>query len=100
MRNNRFNTEKFASALHILTRNEKLAQEIKQKADNGADFEQLARRYSNCPTKKRGGHLGEFKKGTMVAAFDKAVFSGELRKPLGPIKTKFGYHIIKVLYRK
>ncbi|NTS78241.1 peptidylprolyl isomerase [Catenovulum sp. SM1970] len=90
---------KTAAALHILTRNEKLANEIKQRADKGESFEKLARQYSNCPSKKKGGNLGEFKKGSMVAAFDNAVFSGELLKPIGPVKTKFGYHIIKVLYR-
>ncbi|AWB67924.1 peptidylprolyl isomerase [Saccharobesus litoralis] len=88
-----------AAALHILTRNEKLAHEIKQKADKGEDFGNLARRYSNCPTAKKGGHLGEFSRGVMVKPFEKAVFEAELLKPVGPIKTKFGYHIIKVLYR-
>ncbi len=90
---------KTAAALHILTRNEKLAQELKERADKGEDFSKLAKRYSNCPSKKKGGDLGEFKKGSMVAAFDNAVFTGEILKPIGPVKTKFGYHIIKVLYR-
>nr|WP_111980284.1 peptidylprolyl isomerase [Algibacillus agarilyticus] len=88
-----------ASALHILTRNEKLAHEIKARADKGENFANLAKRYSNCPTSKKGGDLGEFSRGVMVKAFDQAVFSAELLKPVGPIKTKFGYHIIKVLYR-
>ena len=45
------------------------------------------------------GDLGEFKKGDMVAPFDKAVFSAELLQPVGPVRTRFGYHVIKVLYR-
>ena len=44
--------------------------------------------------------LGEFKQGMMVGPFDAAVFSCPLLKPYGPVKTKFGYHIIKVLYRR
>ncbi|MCW2484208.1 peptidylprolyl isomerase, partial [Candidatus Symbiopectobacterium sp. NZEC135] len=44
-------------------------------------------------------NLGEFRQGDMVPPFDKAVFSCDLLKPFGPVKTQFGYHIIKVLYR-
>lgn len=88
-----------AAALHILVKTEKEAISVLEKLKKGANFQQLAKQHSTCPSKKKGGDLGEFKKGQMVPAFDKAVFSGELLKPLGPIKTKFGYHIIKVLYR-
>ncbi|MGL5370578.1 MAG: peptidylprolyl isomerase, partial [Plesiomonas shigelloides] len=48
---------------------------------------------------KRGGDLGEFARGQMVKAFDKAVFSAPLLQVVGPIKTQFGYHLIKVLYK-
>jgi len=48
---------------------------------------------------KRFGDLGEFSKGDMVKAFDDAVFKGELLAVLGPVRTKFGFHLIKVLYR-
>ena len=45
--------------------------------------------------------MGEFAKGQMVAAFDEAVFSGpELAEGEGPVKTRFGFHLIKVLYKK
>jgi peptidyl-prolyl cis-trans isomerase C len=90
---------KTASALHILVEKEQLAQEILGKLQQGANFEDMARKYSTCPSGRQGGSLGEFRQGDMVAAFDKVVFSGELLKPLGPVKTQFGYHLIKVLYR-
>lgn len=90
---------KTAAALHILVKHQDLANDIIEQLKKGAKFQTLAKKYSSCPSGKRGGDLGEFKKGAMVPAFDKAVFSGETLVPLGPIKTKFGYHIIKVLYR-
>ena len=67
---------------------------------NGADFGKLAKKHSICPSGKRGGDLGEFRQGQMVPAFDKVVFSCPELEPTGPLHTQFGYHIIKVLYRK
>lgn len=87
---------KTACALHILVDNEKLANELLAKLKRGVSFDTLARKYSSCPSKRNGGSLGEFNKGAMVPAFDKAVFSIPLLKPYGPVKTQFGYHIIKV----
>ena len=89
-----------ASALHILIRDEKTALELLGKLKKGADFDKLARQHSRCPSGKRGGDLGEFKRGAMVPAFDKAVFNGKPGDLLGPVKTRFGYHLIKVLYLK
>ena len=91
---------KSAAALHILVKEEKLAQEILAKLERGVSFVHLAKRYSKCPSGRNGGDLGEFNQGVMVGPFDKAVFSCPLLKPYGPGKTKFGYHIIKVLYRR
>ena len=88
-----------AAAIHILVKTEKQAVELKQKLAKGADFAQLARKFSICPSKKKGGDLGEFRRGQMVKAFDDVVFKRELLKVHGPIKTKFGYHLIKILYR-
>jgi peptidyl-prolyl cis-trans isomerase C len=88
-----------AAAIHILVKTEKQAFEIKAKLAQGADFAQLARKFSICPSKKKGGDLGEFRRGEMVKAFDDVVFKKELLKVHGPIKTKFGYHLIKTLYR-
>jgi peptidyl-prolyl cis-trans isomerase C len=55
--------------------------------------------FFTCASAKRCGDLGEFNKGDMVKPFDDAVFKGELLKVLGPVRTKFGFHLIKVLYR-
>lgn len=88
-----------ASACHILVKTKPEAESIKKKLDNGGDFYKLAKQFSTCPSGKKGGDLGEFKKGDMVAAFDKAVFNGPLLKVQGPVKTQFGFDLIKVLYR-
>jgi peptidyl-prolyl cis-trans isomerase C len=88
-----------ACALHILVKTEKQAKELKAQLDNGANFGALAKKYSLCPSKKKGGDLGEFRRGQMVKAFDDVVFKRPILKVHGPIKTKFGYHLIKTLYR-
>ena len=90
---------KTASALHILVKHETQAQELLKQLEKGANFQVLAKKYSTCPSSKKGGSLGEFRRGDMVPQFDKAVFSAPILKPYGPVKTKFGWHIIKVLYR-
>lgn len=90
---------KTACARHILVKTEKQAQEIKQKIAKGADFGQMAKKFSTCPSKKKEGDLGEFKKGQMVKPFDDVVFKKELLTVHGPIKTKFGFHLIQTIYR-
>ena len=90
-----------ACASHILVRSESEAKSIKNKLLKGANFAELAKRHSTCASKKKGGDLGEFAKGTMVKQFDQAVFAnGSEDKPfLGPVKSRFGYHLIQVLYK-
>ena len=88
-----------AAAVHILVKTEQEALLLKRKLDKGADFAQLAKKFSICPSKKKGGDLGEFRRGQMVKGFDNVVFKKELLKVHGPVKTKFGYHLIKTLYR-
>ncbi|GHA22227.1 peptidylprolyl isomerase PpiC [Oceanisphaera arctica] len=90
---------KRACALHILVKTEAECLAIKQQLDKGGDFHKLAKKHSTCPSGKRGGDLGEFNKGDMVGPFDKAVFGGPELVIQGPVKTRFGYHLIKVLYR-
>ena len=87
-----------ASALHILVKDKKVAEDIIAKLKEGAYFDELAKKYSICPSGKKGGDLGEFSQGDMVPAFDKVCFSGELLTP-HLVKTKFGWHVVKVLYR-
>ena len=82
-------------ASHILVEKHKLALEIIDRIQSGEDFKELAKQYSICPSKKRGGDLGEFGRGQMVKEFEKAAFAlqpGEMTAE--PVKTKFGYHVI------
>lgn len=91
-----------ATARHILVRNKKLAQKIKEELLEGdIIFEKAAKKYSTCPTGKRKGFLGSFFKGDMVKEFDEVVFTKKtpLNKVVGPVKTEFGYHLIEVLAR-
>lgn len=88
-----------AAAVHILVKTEKEALDILDQLKRGKKFDALAKRYSICPSGKRGGDLGEFHRGDMVKPFDDVVFKRPLYKVHGPIKTKFGYHLIKTLYR-
>lgn len=88
-----------ACACHILVKTQNEAEKIKQLLIKGGNFQQLAKKYSLCPSGKKGGDLGEFSPGTMVKAFDNVVFKKEILTVHGPIKTQFGYHLIKTLYR-
>ncbi|GIU33757.1 peptidyl-prolyl cis-trans isomerase [Shewanella colwelliana] len=87
-----------AAALHILVKHKEQAEEIIKQLNKGAKFDLLAKKHSTCPSGKKGGSLGEFKKGQMVPPFDKVCFSGELITP-HLVKTKFGWHVVKVLWR-
>lgn len=89
---------KTAAALHILVKHKELAESIVSQLNKGAKFDVLAKKHSSCPSGKKGGSLGEFKQGQMVPAFDKVCFGGELITP-HIVKTKFGWHVVKVLYR-
>ncbi|MFO6423352.1 peptidylprolyl isomerase [Motilimonas sp. KMU-193] len=88
-----------ASAVHILVKQRDKCEQIKKQLEKGADFAKLAKQHSICPSGKKGGYLGEFRKGSMVKQFDDVVFKEELYKVHGPVKTKFGFHLIKILYR-
>lgn len=84
-------------ASHILVSSEARAKELKEALEGGADFAALAKAHSLCPSGKKGGGLGTFCKGDMVPAFDKVVF-GDLSvgQVSSPVKTQFGYHLIRV----
>ncbi|GAA5315560.1 MAG: peptidylprolyl isomerase PpiC [Candidatus Pelagadaptatus aseana] len=88
-----------ACALHILVKERKLAEDLRKRLNKGEDFGQLAKKYSTCPSGKNGGNLGEFYQGDMVKAFDDVVFKRSILKVHGPVKTQFGFHLIKTLYR-
>lgn len=91
----------YLTASHILVDTEKEAQDIKTKLDGGADFAALAKEKSKDPgSKDKGGELGSFKEGDMLGEFwngAKALKIGEISQP---IKSSFGYHIIKLTDRK
>ncbi len=87
-----------AAALHILVKHQTQAKDLLEQLKKGAKFQTLARKHSVCPSGKRGGDLGEFRQGAMVPQFDRAVFKNEVLKPF-IVKTKFGWHVVKVLYR-
>lgn len=85
------------SAKHILTDSEEKCQTILKNIEAGEKtFEDAAREFSTCPSGAKGGDLGEFGKGQMVKEFEDAAFDAEIGKVVGPVKTQFGYHLIKV----
>ena len=88
-----------ASARHILVDTEEQCENIKVKIAEGADFADMAREHSSCPSGKSGGDLGSFRPGQMVKEFDVVVFSEQVGMVHGPIQTQFGYHLIEITSR-
>ncbi len=88
-----------ARARHILVPSEADCNTLKKQIEAGTDFADVAKQHSKCPSGKQGGDLGEFSPGQMVREFDEVVFSGEVGKVLGPVKTQFGYHLIEITDR-
>ena len=89
-----------ASARHILVDSEAKCNELKQAIEDGADFAQLAKDNSSCPSSRDGGALGSFGRGEMVREFDEVVFSAPIGVVQGPVKTQFGYHLLEVTERQ
>lgn len=88
-----------ASARHILVADQATCNDLKTRIEGGEDFAQVARQYSECPSGQQGGDLGEFSPGMMVKEFDTVVFSADVGKVHGPVKTQFGYHLIEITRR-
>lgn len=97
----RYSTDQ-VHAMHILVKEEKRALEILKSARaEDADFQVLAERYSVDPSAKNNrGDLGYFGRDRMVPEFTEAAFAGEKGQVVGPVKTTYGYHIIKVIDKK
>ncbi len=93
-----FSKEETVTASHILFAPEDRlnADKVKKEIDKGADFEEMAKKHSKCPSGQRGGDLGEFGRGRMVKPFEDAAFEGTLNKVSEPVETQFGWHLIKV----
>lgn len=83
-------------ASHILVENEKIANEILSEIKSGKSFEQAADEYSLDNNEKNGGDLGEFSQGTMVKEFEEALEKLSEGEISAPVKTQFGYHLIKL----
>ncbi|HEX9840368.1 MAG TPA: peptidylprolyl isomerase [Anaerolineales bacterium] len=91
-------TEEQVWARHILVADEAIAATVIARLDNGADFDKLAQEFStDTASGAKGGDLGWFGKGAMVAEFEEAAFSMKIGEISEPIKSQFGYHIIQVL---
>ena len=88
-----------AMARHILVKTEAEAAQLKARIAKGEAFDVLARKFSTCPSGKRGGDLGEVRPGQMVGAIDAVIFKKPVKVVHGPIKSKFGYHLVQVFYR-
>lgn len=92
----KFRKPEFVKASHILVDDENRAKDIIDEIKGGLSFEEAAEKYSSCPSKAQGGNLGEFTKGQMVPEFEEAAFNMVVDTISEPIKTQFGYHIIKL----
>ena len=88
-----------ASARHILVKTEEACADLKKQIEEGADFADMAKKHSECPSGNEGGNLGEFSPGQMVPEFDTVVFNDDVGKVHGPVKTQFGYHLIEITSR-
>ena len=92
-----FVKEAKATAKHILTATEEESKKVLEEIESGVKtFEDAAKEYSTCPSNAQGGSLGVFGRGMMVPEFEEAAFAFDLEKVSEPVKTQFGYHLIKL----
>lgn len=98
----RYQGQESIKASHILVDDEEIAKDLISKIESSKlTFEDAAKEYSSCPSSEQGGDLGEFGRGMMVKEFEDAAFAmevGEMTKE--PVKTQFGYHVIKTTDKK
>jgi peptidyl-prolyl cis-trans isomerase C len=83
------------SARHILVEHLYEAEDLVKKMEQGSSFEELAQKFSKCPSKAQGGDLGSFTRGRMVPDFEEAAFGLEVNQVSAPVQTRFGYHLIQ-----
>lgn len=82
-------------ASHILVKDQAAAERLYERVRKGESFASLAHQYSTCPSKSKGGDLGWFSEGQMVASFEAAVRKMSVGAISRPVRTQFGWHIIK-----
>ena len=82
-------------ASHILVKDSALAKDLANRVKRGEDFSKLAREFSSCPSKAKGGDLGWFSAGQMVKPFEDAVKKMAVGAVSDPVSTQFGFHVIK-----
>jgi peptidyl-prolyl cis-trans isomerase C len=90
----------YVRASHLLVKTEEEAAKLREEILAGKDFAEVAAQVSLCPSGRDGGDLGFFGKGQMVREFEDACFSMEVGEISNPIKTQFGYHLIKLTDKK
>lgn len=92
-----FQGQETVAASHILVDDEAKANELLAQIKEGkVSFEEAALQSSKCPSSRNGGSLGEFGRGQMVPEFDEACFTMEIGEIRGPVRTQFGYHLIRL----
>ncbi|MFA5468155.1 MAG: peptidylprolyl isomerase [Sphaerochaetaceae bacterium] len=82
-------------ASHILVKERQLAEDLRKRILKGANFAALARDFSTCPSKSKGGDLGWFTEGAMVKPFEEAVKRMSVGSISPVVATQFGFHVIK-----
>ncbi len=87
-------------ASHILVNTEQEARDILAKINAGDDFGALAKAHSACPSGRNGGDLGFFGRNMMVKPFEEAAFKLDVGKVSDPVRTEFGFHLIKVTEKR
>ncbi len=88
-----------AHARHILVSTEDQANDLKTQIIDGADFGDMAKQHSSCPSSAKGGDLGQFGPGQMVPEFDTVIWREAIGEVHGPVQTSFGYHLIEIVSR-
>ena len=87
-------------AAHILVETQAKADQLLKDIKAGKKWDEIAKKESKCPSKAKSGDLGWFKKGMMAKEFEQAAFNGNKGEIVGPIKTQFGFHLIKIIDQK
>ena len=93
----KFGKKETADTSHILVESEELCLELRDKIINEEiSFEEAAKQHSTCPSNERGGTLGSYERGQMVPEYDNVAFTLAINEISIPVKTQFGYHLIKL----